>query len=317
MVGIIPPFTPITVTDPALNTGRPPQPWPSARVYSHRANKIRATEVPVSLPEPEIRSYDDFYGEFDSPLMQRLRQEAYGKDIGQHSWVTAEELEDDIARLQLALASRLLDLGCGPCGPLTFVASRVRCRSTGMDVSANAIAAGKTRAAALAVAELVTLFEADLNQPIRFDNGSFDAVMSLDVVLHLRHRAEVFREVVRVLEPGGRFLFTDAGVITGSVSDDEIRRRAIHGYTQFAPPGFNEKVLERVGLRLLDRIDRTPSLLKNAAGRLAARTAQRGELEQLEGKARFEREQQYLETVIGLSQRGALARMMYLAEAPA
>jgi SAM-dependent methyltransferase len=279
--------------------------------------RIRATEVPVSLPEPEFRSYDDFYGEFDSPLMQRLRQEAYGKDIGQHSWVTAEELEEDIPRLQLSRASRLLDLGCGPGGPLTFVTSRVRCQSTGMDVSAKAIVAGKARAAAMGIAELVTLLVADLNQPIRFDNGSFDAVMALDVVLHLRDRAEVFREVARVLAPGGRFLFTDAGVITGPVSDDEIRRRAIHGYTQFAPPGFNEKALERAGFRLLDRIDRTASLLKNAAGRLAARVAHQSELEPLEGKARFERELEYLETVIGLSQRGALARMMYLAEARA
>jgi SAM-dependent methyltransferase len=271
----------------------------------------------VSLPEPEIRSYDDFYGEFDSPLMRRLRHEAYGEDIGQHSWVSVEELEEDIPRLQLSRASRLLDLGCGPGGPLTFVTSRVRCQSTGMDVSANAIAAGKTRAAALGIAELVTLFVEDLNQPIPFDHGSFDAVMSLDVVLHLRDRAEVFREVARVLIPGGRFLFTDAGVVAGAVSDDEIRRRAIHGYTQFAAPGFNDTMLERAGFRPLDRIDRTASLLNNAAGRLAARAAHRGELEQLEGKARFEREQQYLETVIGLSRRGAVARMMYVAEARA
>jgi len=276
--------------------------------------RIRAAEVPVNLPDPEIRGYDDFYGEFDSPLMQRLRQEAYGQDIGQHSWVTAEELEEDIPRLQLSRASRLLDLGCGPCGPLTFVTSRLRCKSTGMDVSANAIAAGKARAAAMGIAELVTLFVGDLNQPIQFDNGSFDAVMSLDVVLHLRERAEMFREVARVLAPGGRFLFTDAGVITGPVSDDEIRRRAIHGHTQFVPPGLNEKVLEPAGFRLFDRIDRTMNVLKNATGRLAARVAHQGELEPVEGKARFERELEYLETVIGLSQRGALARMMYLAE---
>jgi SAM-dependent methyltransferase len=249
--------------------------------------------------------------------MQRLRREAYGKDIGQHSWVTAEELEADIPRLQLSSASRLLDLGCGPCGPLTFVTSRVRCQSTGMDLSANAIAAGVARAAAMKIAELVTLFVVDLNQPIRFDNGSFDAVMSLDVVLHLRDRGEVFREVQRLLTPGGRFLFTDAGVITGTVSDEDIRRRAIHGHTQFVPPGFNEAMLECAGFRLLEGIDRTASVLKNAAGRLAARAAHRGELEPLEGTARFEREQQYLETVIGVSQRGALGRMMYLAEARA
>ena len=38
----------------------------------------------------EGRGYNDLYKDFDSPLMQQLRLEAYEKDIGQHSWVTAE-----------------------------------------------------------------------------------------------------------------------------------------------------------------------------------------------------------------------------------
>src|SRR5260370_4272481 len=127
----------------------------------------------------------------------------------------------------------------------------------------------------------------------------------------------MFREVARILVPGGRFLFTDAGVITGSISDEEIRLRAAHGYTQFVPSAFDERMLELAGLRLIDRTDRTASVLKNARGRLAARLAHRAELEPLEGSARFVREQRYLETVIGISQRGAVARMMYLAESRA
>jgi integrase len=40
--------------------------------------------VPV---EPEGRGYDKLYEEFDSPLQQKLRREAYGEDIGHNSWV--------------------------------------------------------------------------------------------------------------------------------------------------------------------------------------------------------------------------------------
>jgi len=265
----------------------------------------------------ENRGYDDFYGEFDSPLMRQLRLEGYGRDIGQHSWVNAEELEEDIPRLKLTRLSRFLDLGCGPCGPLTFVARSVGCHGSGMDLSAKAIAAGRARVASLGLDEFVTLREADLNEPIPFASGSFDAVMSLDVILHLRDRLSVFRETARVLIPAGRFLFTDAGVITGAISDEEIRVRALHGYTQFVSPGFNERMLELAGFRVIDRSDRTASLLKNAAGRLSARLAHRAELEQLEGSGNFERQRRYLETVLGLAQRGALARMTYLAESGA
>ncbi len=265
-------------------------------------------------PDPARSSYDTPYDEFNSPLKRQLRSEAYGEDIGQHSWVTAEELQEDLAKLNLSRASRFLDLGCGPGGPLAFVVDRVRCQGSGIDVSAKAIAAGSARVASLGLERRVNLREGDLNQPIPFASGSFDAVMSLDVILHLRDRLLAFREVARVLIPAGRFLFTDAGVITGPISDEEIRLRAVHGHTQFVPPGFNEATLELAGFRVMDREDRTASLLKTATGRLNARLGHREELEQLEGSSEFARQQQYLETVIELAQRSALSRWMYLAE---
>lgn len=261
---------------------------------------------------PETRPYAGIYKEFDSPLMQQLRQEAYGHDIGQHSWVTAEELASDIPRLQLNRDSHLLDLGCGPCGPLTFVIAQVGCRGTGVDFSAEAIAAGQARAASLQLQDSLTLQVADLNSPMPYAPATFNGVMSVDVILHLRDRGAVFQEVARVLTPGGRFLFTDAAVITGAISSEEIEKRAIHGHTQLVPPGFNERMLQQSGLRLLEQHNRTASLLKNAAGRLASRLAHRQELEALEGAAHFER--RYLETVEALSQRGALSRIMYLSE---
>jgi SAM-dependent methyltransferase len=246
--------------------------------------------------------------------MRQLRVEAYGEDIGQHSWVTAEELRADASRLRLSPSSRLLDLGCGPCGPLTFLLRSVGCHGTGTELSAPALPVGLARADALGVNHLLTLRVADLNEPLPFPGVSFDAAMSLDVVLHLRDRGRFFHDVARVLAPAGRFLFTDAGVVTGLVSNEEILLRSVHGYTQFVAPGFNERALEDAGFRLLDTEDRTTNALKNAAGRLAARLAHRKELERLEGMSEFERQQRYLETVIEISRRGAVSRMMYLVE---
>ncbi|MGI9026974.1 MAG: hypothetical protein ACR2GP_15630 [Burkholderiaceae bacterium] len=65
---------------------------------------------------------------------------------------------------------------------------------------------------------------------------------------------------------------------------------------------------------MIDVADRTPSLLTNAKGRLASRTAHREELEKVEGAAYFESQMHYLETVVALTERGAVARTMYLAE---
>jgi SAM-dependent methyltransferase len=183
-----------------------------------------------------------------------------------------------------------------------------------LDLSSEAVAAGRRRAASLGVDRLATITEADLNSPLALEAGSFDAAISLDVVLHVRDRSALFREIARVLAPGGKFLFTDAGVLVGIISDDEVASRSLHGHTHFVAPGFNERALDDAGFRLLETEDRTEGLLMNAEGRLAARLAHREELEPVEGTTGFAREQDYLETVTALSRRRSVSRMMYLAE---
>ena len=259
-------------------------------------------------------NYDTVYREFDSPLQRAIRREAYGEDIGQHSWVAAAELRQDILRLKLSSSSRFLDLGCGPCGPLTFVLSTVACRGTGADISESALAAGRARAAALGVDAMMTLHRTDLDEPLPFASGSFDAVMSLDAVVHVRDRVHLFHEVARVLDARGRFLFTDSGIVTGSVSGEDIRRRTVQGDMQFVPPGFDEAALAAAGFRWLESEDRTASVGKNASGRHAAIVSHRTELERLWGAEEFERQRIYLETVVALSRSRSLSRVMFLAE---
>ena len=229
--------------------------------------------------DADVDAYEAFYRKFDVPLMRQIRREAYGEDIGQLSWVRADDLRRDIDRLGLAPASRLVDLGCGACGPLTFVLATVRCAGTGVDASAAALRAGRERAVALDVDDLLSVRQADLDAPLELGAGSFDAAMALDVVLHLRDRARLFRYAASLLRPGGRFLFTDAGVVTGAVSGDDVRRRSRYGHTELVPPGRNEALLESAGLRLIATEDRTTSVVRNATGRLAAMRAHRSELE--------------------------------------
>jgi SAM-dependent methyltransferase len=248
--------------------------------------------------------------------MRQIRREAYGEDVGQHSWVGAGELRDDAGRLRLSSSSRLLDLGCGPCGPLTFIIAATGCRGTGVELSRSALSVGRARSTELEVESRLTTRELDLNEPLPFGAGAFDAAMSLDVVLHLRDRSKLFAEVARILSPGARFLFTDAGIVTGAVSGEEVRRRSLHGYTQFVAPGWNERLLEAAGFRLLETEDRTSSVLRNARGRLEAMEKHRAELERAAGAADLPGVLEYLRTVIALSRRRALSRIMYLAESP-
>ncbi len=263
---------------------------------------------------PPATGYEPSYAHFDSPLMRTLRQEAHGEDIGQHSWVSSDELRSDIRRLDVSAASRLLDLGCGPGGPLVFLIQACGCLGTGIDLSAAAIEAARRRAASAGVETKLTLLQADLDGSLPVPDASFDVAIALDVILHAADRLAVFGEIARVLKPAGRFLFTDAGVLTGPISSDEVAARSAYGSIRLCPPGLNERALRESGFALLATEDRTASLLRNAAGRLSARAGRREELIALEGSGGFERQQQYLRTVVMLSQRGILARHMYLAQ---
>lgn len=263
---------------------------------------------------PTGESYNPFYRHFDSPLMRRVREESYGEDIGQHSWVTAGELREDARRLGLDAHSRVLDLGCGPGGPLAFLLSIVGCHGTGLDVSPAAVGAATARARVCGVSDRLTVHVADLAAPWPPDLGTFTAAMSIDVVLHLPDRLSMFRAVAQHLAPGGRFLVVDAGVVTGAISAAEVRRRSAHGYSMFVPDGWNESQLNTAGFRLVECEDRTASVVSAAEGRLAAYERHRGELEDLSGAEWVAGQLDYLETVRELAARRALSRMAYLAE---
>ena len=258
--------------------------------------------------------YESFYREFNSPLMRRLRHEAYGDDIGQHSWVGSAELVQDARRLGLDSTRRLLDLGSGPCGPLTFLISKFGCAGVGLELSPSAIAVGYSRAAELDIQAMFAAEVADLNDALPAGLGSFDCALAVDLVLHIRDRQALFREVAKVLRPGGRFLLTDAGVVTGAVSNEEFQLRSLHGYTQFVPVGWNERLLDVTGFRLLETEDRTASVLRTANGRLTAMHNHRAELEGLSGVASFQSQSAYLTTVAELASRRAVSRIMYFAE---
>jgi SAM-dependent methyltransferase len=260
------------------------------------------------------QGYQSLYEDFDSPLMSQLRREAYGEDIGQHSWVTAEDLRRDASRLKLTRVARLLDLGCGPCGPLTFLMKATGCSGIGLDLSGAALAVGRRRAQSLGLDDRLTVYESDLDSALPLAAGALDAAISLDVILHLRDRLRTFTDIARVLVKGGRFLFTDAGVVTGAISSEEVATRSMHGFTQFCAQGFNERALEQAGLTLLETEDRTHGTLNNARGRLEARLRHQRDFEQLEGVEGFARYQGYLQSIVSMSQRGILSRVMYLAE---
>jgi SAM-dependent methyltransferase len=140
--------------------------------------------------------------------------------------------------------------------------------------------------------------------------------LCVDTVNHLRDRARVFDEWVRLLAPGGRVLFTDPITVTGPLSSDEIAIRASIGYFVFVPVGEDERLLRKAGLRPLGVEDATENLAAVAERWLAARAKRAGTLREIEGQQTFDRQQRFLDVAARLARERRLSRFVYLAEKP-
>ena len=259
------------------------------------------------------RGYENSYELFDSSLMRLIRAEALDEDIGQHSWITGAELRSYLLWLDLSDTQTILDFGCGPGGPLTFLVRETGARAVGIDLSTSALSAARHRAEEMNLTEKIELCEVDGNQGMSSMANTFDAVVSFDVILHLQDRHTVLSDWKQILQPGGKLLFTDAGVVTGPVSNQEFYLRSINGYTQFVPDGFNESALEEVGFTLESKEDQSHGAIANPSGRIQARKKYKDELVEIEGLVKFDQEQKYLETMVDLYKSKALTRFAYRA----
>ncbi|MBK5570340.1 class I SAM-dependent methyltransferase [Ensifer sp. SSB1] len=103
---------------------------------------------------------------------------------------------------------RVLDLGCGAGGVTLHIARTYRPAAiTGFDVEAPVIAHARDAAARQGLAG-VSFVQAPAGT-LPFFDGSFDVVFSKDALVHVADKLAVFREIYRVLSPGGVFAGSD------------------------------------------------------------------------------------------------------------
>jgi SAM-dependent methyltransferase len=188
------------------------------------------------------------------------------------------------------------------------------CHVTGVDINHNGVRNAERLAMVRGVADRVTFRAVDASQPLPFPAATFDAVVSNDAMCHIPKRLEILRDWHRVVRPHGRILFTDAMVVTGLVTHEEIAIRSSIGFYLFLPPGENERLIVQAGFTLLSTEDVTAGAAAIAQRWHDARERHRVELVEREGDANFAGLQRFLACVQRLSAERRLSRYCYLAE---
>jgi ubiquinone/menaquinone biosynthesis C-methylase UbiE len=135
--------------------------------------------------------------------LERARAAAFpaGEYVGQESFMRAGEVRMLAHCAGVGRGVSVLDLCCGVAGPGRMITAESGCGYLGVDHSASALAIARERA---------------LNLPCRFEQahipplpeGRFEVVLLMEAMLAFPEKEALADEVVRVLEPGGRFAFT-------------------------------------------------------------------------------------------------------------
>jgi ubiquinone/menaquinone biosynthesis C-methylase UbiE len=261
----------------------------------------------------KVDLYDSAYGNYLSHTYRQVRIETYGEDLGQTSWVTTEESNEIPQLLDLRSNSSALEVGCGSGGYALYLAEKVGCRLVGLDINALGVRNANQLALARGLTSEIRFEQCDASKNLPFDDNTFDAVFSNDVLCHLPRRPEVLGEMFRILKPGGRMLFSDALVVGGLLSHEEIATRSSIGFYVYSPPGENERLIERAGFRQVRVTDTTESAARIAKRWHHAREKRKEELVAAEGNINFEELQRFLSCVHTLTGQKRLLRYLYFA----
>lgn len=157
---------------------------------------------------------------------------------------------------------RVLDAGAGS-GEFIEFFREMGAHTIGMDISATALRRATQR---IGDAQLI---QTSLDQPLPFRDDSFDVIWCSEVIEHIFDSSLAFREMSRVLRPGGQILLTTPyhgflkNVVIAAVAFE--RHFDVTGpHIRFFTVGSIQRLLSIVGCKLEDvkRIGRLPLLGK-------------------------------------------------------
>jgi sterol 24-C-methyltransferase len=119
-----------------------------------------------------------------------------------------ESFEASLARHEFYLGLRpgmtVLDVGCGVGGPMRAIARFSGATIIGVNNNDYQIARGQKQTEAAGLADRCRFLKADFMK-LPLPDGSVDAIYAIEATCHAPDKAALFKELRRVLKPGGEF----------------------------------------------------------------------------------------------------------------
>ncbi|GAC1633432.1 MAG: class I SAM-dependent methyltransferase [Candidatus Acidiferrum sp.] len=144
----------------------------------------QAGKDPANLTHNDLSALDEFH--------------AGGRDATQ----------DLAAQMDLRPGLRVLDVGSGIGGPARYFAAEHGCKVTGIDLTEEFVLVSRSLTHRTKLDDTAEFLQGSA-LALPFDKPTFDRAYTIHVCMNIADKAGVFREVRRVLKPGGLFAIFD------------------------------------------------------------------------------------------------------------
>ena len=165
-----------------------------------------------------------------------------------------EATEEIAALLSAGPADHLLDVGSGIGGPARHMAKRFGCKVTGIDLTAEFCEVARHLTRVLGMESKVS-FELGDALAMPFANAAFDGAYSMNVSMNIADKGALYREIHRVLKPGGWLMLSELAQGPGAPMDYPTPWAATAEASFLTTPEETRRGLEAAGFEVVQSRD--------------------------------------------------------------
>ncbi len=215
-----------------------------------------------------------------------------------------------MAEAGVTAADRVLDICSGLGGPARYIAWKTGCQVSGVDLTASRVEGATALTAAAGLAKRVQFRQGNA-LALPFADASFTLAISQEAFAHIPDKPTLVAGIARVLQPGGRLVFSDILGRQRLGADDA--RRLFDGmrFSEIATEADYRGWLQEAGMRVVNVTDLSEEWTRILVERHAMYRSLREQTVARLGQEHFERYDSAYEHFVGLYRSGVLAGALF------